>query len=97
MRHATGDLPDPSLALAFTIWNNKAYLLTTTHDTNLTLEVYQLDLDTWEWSFVLTRGKSPTMMRDGVVAKTKWLDMSAVQMKVKLCLCSHIFARSISQ
>ena len=84
-RQATGDLPDPHLANGLTVANGKAYALVNDPDGTKRLEVYELDLERWDWRLLPPLGTQPTCRRA----------TSAVVMKVlQLCGITAFFLQA---
>ncbi len=62
-RRATGELPEPHLANALAVVNSKAYALVNDPEGTRRLEVYELDLESWEWRRVPPLGTQPSCRR----------------------------------
>lgn len=74
-RSATGSLPDPSLACAFTIYDGKGVLLSNSCEWSEGIRLYQLDLTSWHWTIIPKSGHQPRCFDD----------ISAVQVEVRFC------------
>lgn len=62
-RRATGDLPEPHLVCALALANSRAYVLANDPEGSRRLEVYELNLDSWEWRRLPAIGAQPACRR----------------------------------
>ena len=62
-RMATGDLPEPHLVCGLAVANSRAYVVANDPEGTRRLEVYELDLDSWEWRRLPAIGTQPACRR----------------------------------
>lgn len=62
-RTATGDLPEPHLVCGLAVANSRAYVVANDPEGTRRLEVYELDLDIWEWRRLPAIGTQPACRR----------------------------------
>ena len=62
-RRASGELPDPHLACALAVVNGRGYVLANDPEGSKRLEVYELDLTSWEWRQLPPVGTQPSCRR----------------------------------
>ena len=68
-RPTTGSMPEPALCCGMAVIGSQAYVLVNQHDdrfahparadTERQMEVYSLDLQTWHWTQLPSRGDAP--------------------------------------
>lgn len=78
-QRATGDLPEPHLVCALAVANSRAYVLANDPEGTKRLEVYELDLDRWEWRLLPAVGTQPSCRRaaSAVVVQVRTQYLSA--------------------
>ena len=59
----TGDLPDPHLACALAVANGQVYVMANDPEGTKRLEVYELNMTSWEWRRLPPTGTQPSCRR----------------------------------
>lgn len=90
-RRATGDLPEPHLVCALATANSRAYVLANDPEGSRRLEVYELDLDSWEWRRLPAVGTQPACRRaaSAVVVQARQQCSSATIKSTLSCASLH--------
>ena len=97
-RAATGALPEPHLACALTVVKGQAYALVNDPEGTKRLEVYQLDLEKWEWRRVAPLGTQPSCRRaaSAVIMQVATFSSSPFQALVQSQICSSHLATFVA-